>query len=129
MTRDLRVPRMLLWSVAASVLGACATAAIEPDVPKSVERLGIAPYQAHEECVKLVPGDRLEYRFAAGAPLAFNIHYHEGQTVVMPLSRENTKEETGVYTPIVAHHYCLMWEAGPQATTLDYRIRLRRASR
>jgi len=121
--------RMLFPFVVAAILGACATATIDPETPKSVQRLGIAPYQAHEECVQLVPGDRLEYRFEAGAPLAFNIHYHEGKTVVMPLSRENTREESGVYAPHLAQHYCLMWEAGRQGTTLDYRVRLKRASR
>ncbi len=27
----------------------------------------------------MVPGDWLDYRFEAQRPVAFNIHYHEGQ--------------------------------------------------
>ena len=129
MTRDFNAVRMLVSVVVAVVLAACAAARIDPETPKSVQRLGLAPYQVHEECLQLVPGDQLEYRFEAAAPLAFNIHYHEGTAVVMPLSRENTKEEIGLYAPSIAQHYCLMWEAGARATTLDYRVRLKRAPR
>jgi len=129
MTRDSDGLRMLAAVVAAVGLAGCATAAIDPEAPKSVQRLAIAPYQAHEECLQLVPGDQLEYRFEAVAPVAFNIHYHEGNAVVMPLSRENTQGEIGLYAPSIAQHYCLMWEAGARATTLDYRVRLKRAPR
>ncbi|MBA3507255.1 MAG: hypothetical protein H0T80_15945 [Betaproteobacteria bacterium] len=129
MTQNFHVMRTLLLVIAAVVLAACAAATINPETPISVQRLGLAPYQAHEECLQLVPGDQLDYRFEAGAQLAFNIHYHEGTTVVMPLSRENTKEEIGLYAPSIAQYYCLMWEAGAQATTLDYRVRLKRALR
>ncbi len=129
MTRDSDALRMLAAVATAVGLAGCATAAIDPEAPKSVQRLAIAPYQAHEECLQLVPGDQLEYRFEAVAPVAFNIHYHEGNAVVMPLSRENTREENGFYAPSIAQHYCLMWEAGAQAAVLDYRVRLKRATR
>ena len=129
MAYDFNVARIVVSSVAAFVLAACAAAPVDPETPISVQRLAIAPYQVHEECLQLFPGDRLEYRFEAGAPLAFNIHYHEGKTVVMPFSRENTREENGFYAPSIAQHYCLMWEAGAQAAVLDYRVRLKRATR
>jgi len=129
MTRDICVVRTLASSAAAVVVAACAVTTIDHETPKMVERLAIAPYQTHEECLQLVPGDQLEYRFESIAPLAFNIHYHEGTAVIMPLTRENTKEEIGLYAPSIAQHYCLMWEAGPQATMLDYRVRLKRAPR
>jgi len=72
----------------------------------------------------MVPGDRLEYRFEARAPVAFNIHYHEGQSVVMPIAREETSAEAGIYAPALAQHYCLMWEAGRAGAVIDYRVRL-----
>jgi len=109
------------------IAAGCATAAAPmPDVPKSVKGHGIAPYALHEECMKLVPGDRLEYHFDAGAPLHFNIHYHEGKAVVLPISLDGVRSEGGVFQPAVAQDYCLMWEAGATGTTLDYRIVLRR---
>lgn len=112
------------------VLAGCATAAPPtPNVPVSVKGQAIAPYALHEECVKLVPGDRLEYHFTAGAPLNFNIHYHEGKAVVLPVSRDGVGSDSGVFQPRVAQDYCLMWEAGATATTIDYHFVLRRGPR
>jgi len=129
MAQDFDIVRRLVSVFAAVVLLACASATIDPDAPISVERLSLAPNEVHEKCLQLVPGDQLEYRFDSAIPLAFNIHYHEGNAVIMPLSRESTKEEIGFYSPRIAQHYCLMWEAGAQATSLSYRVRLKRASR
>jgi hypothetical protein len=76
--------------------------------------------------VSLAPGDRLQYRFGSTAPLAFNIHYHEGRAVVMPVTRERVSADEGTFAPLVAQEYCLMWEAGAEGTTIDYTLRLTR---
>ena len=84
----------------------------------------LPPYQMHEECGKLLAGDRLEYVWQAQAPLNFNIHYHEGKAVIMPVTRDGVKGESAEFKPLVTQDYCLMWEAGAQGTLLDYRVRL-----
>ena len=61
----------------------------------------------------LEPGDRVEYAFESSEPVDFNVHYHEGKTVVMPVVRERTREDAGIYAAQIAHDYCLMWEPGP----------------
>ena len=55
----------------------------------------------------------------------FNLHYHEGNAVVMPVVREQSREDAGVYAAQIAQDYCLMWEAGPAGATIDYRIRVK----
>lgn len=75
------------------------------------------------------PGDRLVYRFTAQRPVAFNIHYHEGKTVIMPVSRDDAMADDGTFQPLIAQEYCLMWEAGREGAILDYRILLRRGQR
>jgi hypothetical protein len=110
--------------LAPAALAACAAETLKPNVPRQATGLDIAPYAAHEECVSMVPGDRLEYRFEARAPLAFNIHYHEGKSIVMPIARDETSAEAGIYAPALAQHYCLMWEAGRAGAVIDYRVRL-----
>jgi hypothetical protein len=121
---------MLVLALLLPLATGCATGGTPvPDRPKSVKGHGIAPYALHEECMKLAPGDRLEYHFDAGAPLHFNIHYHEGKAVVMPISRDGVRSDGGVFQPRAAHDYCLMWEAGAAGTMLDYHIVLRRGSR
>src|SRR4029450_4482066 len=55
----------------ALVLGARAHNPVVPGVPKVVPKVALAPYAMHEDCVELVPNDRLEYRFESSEPVAF----------------------------------------------------------
>ena len=116
--------RRLLAGSMVLMLTTCAAEAIRPGTPKVVSGLIIAPYALHEECLKLVPGDRVDYRFTSKMPLAFNIHYHEGKVVIMPVTRDDTMEDAGIFRPAFAQDYCLMWEAGPDGAILDYRVAL-----
>jgi hypothetical protein len=105
-------------------LTACAAQpAIVPGGVHEVKAHPLRPFQIHEECVKLEPGDRLDYTFNADAPLHFNIHYHEGNAVIMPVTRDKVASGTGRFEAIVAQEYCLMWEAGATGTPLDYSVR------
>jgi len=112
------------WLVAALALGACATP-IAADSPKAVRAQPIAPYEWHEECLHLEVDDRVEFAFEATEPVDFNVHYHEGKAVIMPISRDKTRADAGVFVSPATRDYCLMWEAGGAGALLDYRIRLR----
>ena len=116
--------------VAGLLLAACASDLRHAlDQPKVVRGEDIAAYAMHEQCMRLAIGDRLDYDFTANEPVDFNIHYHEGRAVIAPLVRDKTRQDSGVFAPIIAQDYCLMWEAGPAGALLDYRISLRRAAR
>ena len=67
-------------------------------------------------------GERIEYYFTSTFPVDFNIHYHEAGAVVMPIAREKSLEDGGVFVAGIPQDYCLMWEAGPAGATLDYRL-------
>jgi hypothetical protein len=124
-----RAPSLAIAALAAALLAqaGCATpAALDVGKPLEVSGHPLPPYQIHEECMTLVPGDRLQYRFQSRAALAFNIHYHEGKAVVMPVTRERVSADQGTFAPLVAQDYCLMWEAGAEGTTIDYSLRLSR---
>jgi len=110
-------------------VAACATDTAAPDEPKVVRGRPLAPYDIHEECLRLAVGDRVEYDFSAAAPVDFNIHYHEGNAVLAPVVREKVHADSGMFAPRLAQDYCLMWEAGPAGAVLDYRVRLRPAPR
>ena len=111
--------------VAALALCGCAAPLITANTPRTVRAHPLPSYQIHEECVKLKPGDRVEYGFESTEPLDFNVHYHEGSAVVMPVVREKSQGDAGMYAARIAHDYCLMWEAGPAGATIDYRIRVK----
>ena len=115
----------LLALLAATSLAA--RAAPPPLVPgqwKAVKAHPLAASGIHEECAELKPRERIEYAFTSGAPVAFNIHYHDGNVVIQPITRDSTREERGELEARVPQTYCLMWEAGREATKLDYRFRL-----
>jgi hypothetical protein len=111
--------------VAALAFCACTAPGITPDAPKTVRAHPLPSYQIHEECVTLEPGDRVEYAFESDEPVAFNLHYREGNAVVMPVGRDGSFADAGVYVARIAHDYCLTWEAGPVGATIDYRIRVK----
>jgi len=118
-----------LFAVAtmATLLVACASEApLQPGVPKTVNGVTIAPYEFYEECLHLDAGDRLDYRFESEQPVAFNIHYHEDKLVLQPVTKAGLTSDVGIFMPVIAQDYCLMWEAGPDGAVLSYRIMLRR---
>ena len=78
--------------------------------------------------MRLAVGDRVEYEFSASEPVDFNIHYHEGNVVAAPIVRDKVYDDSGIFVPRIAQHYCLMWEAGPSGAMLDYRVRPRTAA-
>jgi hypothetical protein len=110
----------------AAIVAGCATGGSD-DESKRVGAERLAPYAMHEACAELAAGERLEYRFDASAPVNFDIHYHDGGAVVEPVVREGVTQGADVFVPLLAQHYCLMWQAGPAGATLDYRMRVRRA--
>lgn len=117
-----------LAATAMALLAACAGRPVVPGEPRVVPRQSIAPYEAHEDCMELAPGDRLDYRFQTTDPVAFNVHYHDGGLLVMPITRDGVTEDAGVYAPQIRQGYCLMWEAGAAGATLAYRYVVRRAA-
>jgi hypothetical protein len=125
MSRRGRVFRALLAGTFA--LCACSAPLITADAPKNVAGKPLHPYELHEECVELEPGGRVEYAYESTEPVDFNIQFHDGDTVVMPVVREHSRADAGVYASPFAQHYCLMWEAGPAGASIDYRIRVKPA--
>lgn len=103
----------------------CAGTPVTADAPKVVTAMGLTPYEIREDCVRMAPGDRLDYAFDATEPVAFEIHYHEGAVTLAPITRNFTRSDSGVYLASLAREYCLAWEAGAAGTLIDYRLRLR----
>ncbi len=122
-------PDRLLRAIALALLPAvpaCAApeAPLRPGVPLEVRGERLEPYGAREVCARLAEGDRLDYAFTTLAPVSFNIHYHEGNAVLMPVTRDGATSDSGVFRAAVPQDYCLMWEAGAEGTPLDFRVKL-----
>jgi hypothetical protein len=115
--------RASAFALGAFVLAGCAGDPYRLDSPRSAAGVEMAPYAMHEECVALEPGKVIDYYFTSVAPVAFNLHYHDANAVILPIVRERVTEDSGIFTADRKQVYCLMWEAGAEATLLDYRIR------
>jgi len=114
-------------ALAALALAGCA-ATMGAGQAKVVHEHPLPSYQIYEECFRLDDGDRVEFRFESTEPVDYNLHYHEGNAVVMPMSSEKSTEHAGVYLATLAEDYCLMWEAGAAGALIDYRILIKPAS-
>ena len=112
-----------------TLLSACTTPPIASGVPREVSRVVVAPYQSHDECVRLARGDRLDWRFESSEPLAFDIHYREGNAVLSPIVRDPSTTQSGTFEAQLEAVYCLTWEAGPPGAILGYRVLLRTVAR
>jgi len=100
----------------------CATPPGRLEEPKTIFGLELKPYAAIEECFALESGERIAYRFDARLPVAFSIHFQDGNAVIMPLTRDTTTSDSGDFTADRTQIYCLMWEAGAEGSILDYRL-------
>jgi hypothetical protein len=114
---------------AAIAFAGCATPPIAAGVPKTVDRLVIAPYALHEACVTMARGDKLDWRYESGAPLAFEVHYREGGAVLAPVVRDASSADSGTFEAREPRDYCAHWEAGASGAIVSYRLLLRAAPR
>jgi hypothetical protein len=117
---------LVVIALASTIIAGCAQKPLALGDAKTVAKHDIAPYEFHEDCADLAPGDRLDYRFESTAPVNFNIHYHDGNMVVSPITRDYVTSDAGVFAPRVKQGYCLMWEAGAAGATIAYRMQVRR---
>ena len=121
--------RAVCGAALAVAVAACMTAQVVPGVPRNVARVVIAPYQSHDECMRLAQGDRLDWRYESTEPLAFDIQYREDQAVLAPVVREHSMTDSGTFDARLAQDYCLTWEAGPPGAIISYRVLVRPAPR
>jgi hypothetical protein len=113
-------------AVLATAMLAAACATTDPyrlDAPRSGAGVELAPYAMREECFRLDPGDRIDFYFSSTAGVAFNIHYHDANAVVMPIERMGAREASGDFEADRREIYCMMWEAGAESALIDYRVR------
>jgi len=109
------------------VLAGCAESPIVPGQPKTAN-LDLAPYTTREDCVDLLQGDRLDYRFESNTRVKFSIYYRDSNMIVEPVTREDVAEDSGVFAPRIPARYCLLWEASPTGALIAYRANVLRAA-
>ncbi len=100
----------LLYRMGAVTL--CALVALigcRPAQTTEAQEIRLAQKKIYERCFNLTPGARVDYRFEASAPVAFNIHYHRGEAVVYGLDEVTTRHADDSFHPETGARYCVMW--------------------
>jgi hypothetical protein len=109
-----------------AALAGCATGSGAGSGTDRRHEVTIAPYERHDRCVDLAAGDRLDYRWEATVPVAFDLRYRSGGGIVEPVAQPAQPEGSGVYTAVIPARYCATWEAGAIGVELGYWIRVSR---
>lgn len=128
--------RWLLWQwIRSRLLTAVALAACLP--PAAADQSGdatpglagvehqvsIAASDYHDECMPLVTGQDLDYRFSAAVPIEFFIHYHSDGRAFYPLFPEERSEGTGTFRARHDQAYCMTWtNLGDHDVVVKYRF-------
>ena len=101
---------LAIAAISLSNLIACSTLPIAV-APVSIKR-EIATGKMAEACFKLAKGERIRYAFKSSLPVSFNLHFHLGREVVMPVQVDRTPEESGTFAAPQTEDYCMMWTNG-----------------
>lgn len=76
-----------------------------------------------ELCGKLAVGQEVRWRFTAGAPVDFNIHYHVGKDAVFPVKQAQVAAGGDSLKVAAAQDYCWMWtNKGTQPVSLTVEL-------
>jgi len=117
------VKTLLRAAVPLAFVAGCAGGPPRLDAPMAAFNVDLAPYASHEVCFAMRVGERFGYVFEARVPVAFSIRYREQEAVISPISRDSTREESGDFTADQDQTYCLVWQAGAEGSSVDYRLR------
>ena len=123
--------RFLAWLLVAAVTSLTTTAARAEVVEIVWDSAGIferaielEPGKFAEVCGRLGKGQAVAWSFRSGAPMNFNIHYHEGSSVVFPAKHDQTASLEGRLEAPTDQDYCWMWQNGSGAkNTLNVALR------
>ena len=93
----------------AAVLAAALPAIAAEDPAAGSFKLTLEPGGMHEECATLKKGEQRRYYWKSDGPVAFNVHFHEGDKVSYPVKQDGLRTSGGTFTARVDQDYCWMW--------------------
>ena len=101
---------MLLTSIAASNQAAASLVELKWDEHGRFQhKAEIKTGSILEVCGQLVAGQKIDWQFNSTKALDFNIHFHEGKKVNLPVKQKARKESAGQFEVIRDQDYCWMW--------------------
>jgi len=71
--------------------------------------LTLGPLEFREYCLEMKARDGIKYDFQSDQPIEFNIHYHEGIKIHLPVTLEGVTAHAGEFVAESDQAICLMW--------------------
>lgn len=71
-----------------------------------------------EVCGKLPVGMKIDWQYKSQQALDFNIHYHEGKKLSVPVKHQAKQELAEQFEVKVAQSYCWMWSNKTKETAI-----------
>jgi len=105
-------------SIAAMVVAGCAGSRTRGSGSENGEYISftIKPSGQYEKCFDLKPGIVMEYEFETSDFVNFNVHYHSGDKLKLPVHKKGVLMDEGTVDPSKHTYYssdtpsyCLMW--------------------
>jgi hypothetical protein len=69
----------------------------------------VAPCKSAEACGQIDPRFPVEWRYAASAPVDFNIHRHSREEIIYATKSVLSREDRGRHAPTFSFEWCWMW--------------------
>ena len=91
-------------------------------LPARSGTLTLAPLEFQESCIEMTALDEIQYEFQSDRPVEFDIHYHEGLTISVPVRLSQVTEHADRFVADGDRSYCLTWtNQSLTATSVTYR--------
>jgi hypothetical protein len=91
-------------------------------LPARSGTLTLAPLEFQESCIEMTALDEIQYEFQSDRPVEFDIHYHEGLTISVPVRLSQVTEHADRFVADGDQSYCLTWtNQSLTATSVTYR--------
>ena len=118
-------PLLLTLLVAAPVVRADVVDIKWDDQARFEHRATVSPGKFVELCGQLAKGQTVTWSFTGAQPLDFNIHYHQGKQVVLPVKRSGVAALDGMFVVPLDQDYCWMW-SNKTSAAVALAVRLQR---
>ena len=103
---------MRWWSFVVALTAALGTPASAGDSSfQHSETISLQPNPGYftEHCLRLDPGQRLEYRMRSPFHMDFNVHYHGPDKTAYPVAKQQARNQSGTFEAAGQGTHCFMW--------------------
>lgn len=77
---------------------------------EKTDSVSVKPDEAHQICLPLEFGRKLDYAFMSSRDLDFNIYYFDGEDMTYATPEQSVKDYAELFTAMEDREHCMMWK-------------------